>query len=137
MISRIGLALGFAALVTFSVPVFAQSAPDAGATAEAAAKAGAAKAKRTAKKKMAAKNAGEIVLVNARSAAVTGVSVTSAAGKSVGKLKKPLEPGKKLSIKLPKNSGCTFAINASFADDAEFDQADVDLCADKTVRFTE
>lgn len=142
MISRIGLAVGFAALVTLSAPVLAQTAPapDAETAAEAAggaATAAAAKAKRTAKKKVAAKNAGEIVLVNSRSAAVTGVAVTSAAGKNVAKLKKALEPGKKISIKLPKNSGCTFAINASFSDDAEFDQADVDLCADKTVRFTE
>ncbi|MCZ8374940.1 MAG: hypothetical protein O9342_06155 [Beijerinckiaceae bacterium] len=84
------------------------------------------------------KNAAEIVLANARSGAVvTGISVTSAAGKSVATLKKPLEPGKKITIKLPKNSGCTFAVNASFSDDAEFDQTDVNLCMDKTVRFTD
>ncbi|MCZ8186423.1 MAG: hypothetical protein O9308_08585 [Beijerinckiaceae bacterium] len=84
------------------------------------------------------KNAAEIVLANARSGAVvTGLSVTSAAGKSVATLKKPLEPGKKITIKLPKNSGCTFAVNASFSDDAEFDQTDVNLCTDKTVRFTD
>ncbi|WP_284178739.1 hypothetical protein [Rhabdaerophilum sp. SD176] len=84
------------------------------------------------------KNAAEIILTNARSGAVvTGLSVTSAAGKSVATLKKPLEPGKKITIRLPKNSGCTFAVNASFSDDAEFDQTDVNLCMDKTVRFTD
>lgn len=84
------------------------------------------------------KNAVEIVLANARSGAtVTGLSVTSAAGKSVATLKKPLEPGQKITIRLPKNSGCTFTVDASFSDDAEFDQTDVNLCLDKNVRFTD
>lgn len=130
-------ALVSAALVSTSMPALAQQAPAPGAAAEQAAGAAKAKVKRVAKKKVPAKNASEIVLANARTAVVTDVSVTSAAGKSVATLKKPLEPGKKITIRLPKNSGCTFAINASFSDDAEFDQSEVNLCTDKTVRFTE
>lgn len=107
----------------------AQQANDGNAPAAAAA--------RTAQKKLP-KNATEIVLLNGRSGAVvTGVTVVNAAGKSVAGLKKPLEVGKKIAIRLPKNAGCTFAINASFSDDAEFGQTDVNLCADKTVRFTD
>lgn len=134
MIFRSSLAVAVVALMSLSAPVFAQQAPAPGAEAAAAAPA---RAKRAAKKKVAAKNASEIVLVNGRGAVVTAVSVTSAAGKQVAALKKPLEGGKKISIKLPKGAGCTFAINASFSDDAEFDQSEVNLCTDKTVRFTE
>ena len=134
MMFRSSLALAAVALLAVSAPVFAQQAPAPGAEQAAAAPA---KAKKAAKKKVAAKNASEIVLVNGRGAVVTAVSVTSAAGKQVAALKKPLEAGKKISIKLPKGAGCTFAINASFSDDAEFDQSEVNLCTDKTVRFTE
>ena len=139
MVSKIGLIAGFTVLLAVSAPVLAQTAPVAEEATEAAA--GAAKKAATraagAAKKKAAKNATEIVLTNARQANVTGVSVTNAEGKAVAALKKPLAPGKKISLKLAKNAGCTVSVNASFSDDAEFDQTDVDLCADKNVRFTD
>lgn len=121
----LGLALGVPAL-----PASAQQAP----APEAAP---AAPAKKRVARRAAPKNASEIVLNNTRGAAVTALSVTSAAGKNVATLKRPLDPGKKLSIRLPKNSGCVFAINAQFSDDAEFDQAEVNLCTDKVVRFVD
>ena len=132
---------GLASIVLFvslaGSPAFAQQSNESAAAPPPAAAAPAQRAQRAAQRKLP-KNAAEIVLANARSAAVvTGISVTSAAGKSVATLKKPLEAGKRITIKLPKNSGCTFSINASFSDDAEFDQTDVNLCADKTVRFTD
>lgn len=129
-----GLASLIIALSLGAGTALAQQAP----AADPAAAPARPKAAPKAKKKAPAKNATEAVLTNARSgAAVTGVSITSSGGKSVGGLKKPLEAGKKISIKLPKNAGCTFSINASFSDDAEFDQTDVNLCADKNVRFTD
>lgn len=124
------------AVVALSSPALAQQAPAPGAAIEQSAPAPA-RAARAAKKKVAAKNATEIVIVNGRTAVVTGVSVTSTTGKAAATLKKPLEPGKKIALKLAKGAGCTFAINASFSDDAEFDQSEVNLCLDKTVRFTE
>lgn len=84
-----------------------------------------------------AKNATSFTLINARSVAVTGLSVTSAAGKNVAALRAQLAPGKRIAFKIPANSGCLFTVNASFADDAEFDQSEVDLCADKNVRLTD
>lgn len=84
------------------------------------------------------KNATEAVFTNARTGAVvTGATLTSAQGKAAGGLKTPLEPGKKISVRLPKNAGCVFALNASFSDDAEFEQTEINLCADKNVRFTD
>jgi hypothetical protein len=115
---KFAFAAGIAALLT-AAPALAQQAPA------------------PSKKKQAAKNATEIVVVNNRGAVVTGLQVTSAAGKNVAALKKPLEPGKKISLKLPKGAGCTFAVNAAFSDDAEFDQTEVNLCTDKTVRFVD
>lgn len=124
----------FALVLALSLPFAAHAqqapAPDA-AKVQAAAK------KRAPKAKTPPKNASELVLVNARSAAVTGLALTNAAGKNLAVLKKPLEPGKKISFKLPAKSGCLFTIDASFADESPFDASEVDLCIDKTVRFTD
>ena len=83
------------------------------------------------------KNASEVVLTNARTVAVTGVAIADGKGKRMGSLKKPLDAGKKLTIKLPAKAGCLFTINAAFADNADFEQTEVDLCVDKQVRFTD
>lgn len=134
MAFKTGLAAAFLAFAALSTSVQAQQAPAPGAEAAAPA---AQRAVRTAKKKAAAKNATEVVFLNARSGAVvTGATLTSAGGKTAG-LKQPLAPGKKVSVKLPKGAGCVFALNASFSDDGEFDQTEVNLCTDKTVRFTD
>lgn len=132
MVSKTGLAL-VAALMGIGIAQAqtAPPAPDAGAAASET------KKRVPKKKKQAAKNATEVVFVNGRQAVVTGATVISAAGKTVATLKRPLEPGKRAAFKLPKGAGCTFGINASFSDDAEFDQTDVNLCADKTVKFTD
>lgn len=104
-------------------------APDAPAVSQAAPKAKAAMA--------AQKNATEVVVSNARTVALTGLSINNGEGKAITTLKKPLEPGKKISLKLAAKAGCTFVVNASFADEAEFEETQVDLCADKNLRFKE
>lgn len=83
------------------------------------------------------KNASEAIVVNARSVAVTGLEITTAKGEKVGTLKKALEPGQQISFKFRPRNGCVFTVNASFADEAEFDAAEQDLCLDKTIRFTD
>jgi hypothetical protein len=83
------------------------------------------------------KNASEAIVVNGRSAAVTGLEITSAKGEKVGTLKKALEPGKRIAFKFRPRNGCVFTIAASFADDAEFEPTEQDLCIDKTIRFTD
>lgn len=80
------------------------------------------------------KNATELVLTNARPATVTGFEL-SREGKKFAAIKKPLEAGKKITIKLPKNAGCEFVVNVAFSDEAEFEETQVNLCADKTVRL--
>jgi hypothetical protein len=63
------------------------------------------------------KNASELVLTNARPATLTGFEV-SRDGKKFATLRKPLEAGKRVTIKLPKNADCEFVVNAAFADEA-------------------
>ena len=127
------LAAGFAAL---SVPAGAQQAPAPGA-APAAAEGAARSAPRRAARRTPAKNATEFVLENTRSSPVTGLALVNPAGLDAGKLRQPLAPGKKVSIKLAKNAGCTFSLQVSFEDGAEFEPSDVNLCTDKTVRLTD
>ena len=140
---KLRLGLAAAAAMMLAAPALAQApalpnpADEAGAAATDAAKAGAGRAVGAAKKRAAAKNATEVVFVNNHSTALTGATVSNDAGKVIAAVKKPLGAGKRLAVKLPKNAGCVFTIQASFAGEAEFDPAQVDLCADKTVRFTE
>lgn len=82
------------------------------------------------------KNATELVLTNARTATLTGFEL-SRDGKKFAAIRKPLEAGKKVTIKLPKKAGCEFVVNAAFSDEAEFEETQVNLCADKTVRLTD
>ena len=107
-------ALALAAL--FSAPALAQQAPKA---------------------KPLPKNASEIVIINARPATVTGLELANAEGKKVVALKKPIEANKKATLRLPKKAGCTFVVNVAYSDDAEFEETQVNLCADKTVRLTD
>ena len=127
---------GFACCVALILPILslpgtalAQQAPEAPAIQ--------APKLRAPKAKAVPKNASEAIVTNTRASAVTGLSITNAAGKSLASLKKPLEAGKKISFKLPAKSGCVFSVNASFADDSEFEPAEVNLCIDKNIRFTD
>lgn len=126
LIATLGLALALPA---------ASAAQDA--TAPVAATAAKAKAKARAKAKATPKSATSAIVTNARTSAVTGLQITNSAGKVMGSIKKPLEAGKKITLTLPKKAGCLFTVNASFADDSEFDPSEVDLCVDKNVRFTD
>lgn len=85
----------------------------------------------------APKNASEALVVNGRSVAVTGLEISSAKGEKVGTLKKALEPGKRISFKIRPRNGCVFTIAAAFADGAEFEPTEQDLCMDKTIRFVD
>jgi hypothetical protein len=83
------------------------------------------------------KNASEAIVTNARTVAVTGLEITTSKGEKVGTLKKALEPGKKISFRFRPRNGCIFTVNASFADESEFDATEVDLCTDKNIRFVD
>jgi len=85
----------------------------------------------------AAKSASEVVLVNARAATLNGLSLTNASGQSVGGISQPIASGKSMRVKLAKGAGCVSTVEASFDDETAADPAQFDVCADKTVRFTD
>lgn len=134
---RISKALLVAAscLMLGTAPTLAQTAADV----EQAAPAVAAKVKAKAKKKAApkGKHAGAISIVNARADAVAAVSITNAKGKVVASVKKAIAPGKKVGVAIPGGNGCDFTVAARFGDGTEFEPTPVNLCRDKTLRFTD
>ncbi|WP_162820178.1 hypothetical protein [Microvirga calopogonii] len=82
-----------------------------------------------------AKPASAVLVTNAREVAVTDVTV-EAGGKTV-RLAKPLAPKAKTTLKLPKMSGCTVTVAATFEDESTADLSEFDVCKDKNVRFTD
>lgn len=129
-----GLLIAASCLMLGSAPVLAQSAEDVEKVAPAAT----AKVKAKAKKAVAkGKNASEVVVLNARGDEIVAVTLTTAKGKTIAVVKKSLPAGKKHAMKLPGGSGCEFTVNARFADGTEFDPTPVNLCTDKTLRFTD
>lgn len=127
------------ALLALSIPAQAQQAPAPEDEAPVAAPAAPAArpAARAARRKATAKNATQVVFQNSRASAVTAITLTGAGGKPSSMLKTALAPGKKVTVKLRKNAGCTFSLDASFDDEAPFEPTQVDLCVDKTINFTE
>lgn len=89
------------------------------------------------KAKAAPKNATEALIINARSVALTGLTLSNNQGKPVATQKAKIAPGKRATLKLPKKAGCSFIVSVAFEDGAEFDEAELNLCTDKTIRLTE
>ena len=81
----------------------------------------------------------QIKITNMRAAPLTTFEVATTGDQSrlVGKLDKPLAPGKSASIKLNKPNGCNYFVLAKFSDDAESDAESMDLCKERTIRLTE
>jgi hypothetical protein len=126
-----------ACLLLGAAPALAQSAEDvekAPPAAEAAPKVKAKAKKRVAPK---GKHAAEVMVQNARADGITAVTLTTAKGKSIAVVKKSLPAGTKHAMKLPAGSGCDFTVSARFADGTELDPTPVNLCNDKTIRFTD
>jgi len=87
----------------------------------------------------AAKPPGEIKITNMRAAPLTTLEIATSGDQPrlVAKLAKPLAPGKSVSLKLNKPSGCSYFVMAKFEDEVESDNDGVDLCKDKVLRLTE
>ncbi len=79
--------------------------------------------------------ASTVVITNAREVAATDISV-DVDGQTV-RLAKPLAPKAKATLKLPKMSGCVVAVAAAFEDESTAELPELDVCKDKTVRFTD
>jgi hypothetical protein len=83
----------------------------------------------------ALKPASALSVSNAR--AVPALEVVIGAGEKTVALSKPLAPNAKATLKLPKLSGCTVSVSATFADESVVELDDFDVCKEKTIRFTD
>lgn len=81
----------------------------------------------------------QITVTNMRSAPLTTFEIATIGdpARLVGKLAKPLAPGKSATVKLNKPAGCSYYVLARFGDDVETDAEDMDLCRDRVIRLTE
>ena len=85
-----------------------------------------------------AQRATEVVVVNARADAVSQFTLTDSNGQAMAQLKNPLPGGKQARFRFRQGGApCQLTVNATFADGTSVDSETVDVCKDKTIRFTD
>jgi hypothetical protein len=87
----------------------------------------------------AARAPAELTIVNARTATLTAfeIATTGDQPRLVGKLTKPLAPGKSVKLKLNRPTGCSFFVLARFDDETDNDSESANLCGEKQIRLTD
>lgn len=80
-----------------------------------------------------------VMVTNARGIMLTVFEIASTGDspKLVGKIDKPLAPGKSVKVALKGAKGCEYYVLARFDDDSEANSEAMDLCREKTIRLTE
>ena len=76
-----------------------------------------------------------VVITNSRGVQATDVAV-GANGQTV-RLSKPLAPKAQATLRLPKMAGCMVVVAARFEDEAASELSELDVCKDRTIRFTD
>lgn len=76
-----------------------------------------------------------IAISNASPNVLSGLEV-SGDGKSA-RLSKPVAPQKKAVLKLPAFKSCTVSVSATFEGQAASEASELDICKEKSIRFTE
>src|SRR4051812_10490542 len=76
-----------------------------------------------------------VTVINASAKTVTGVVIS--AGDKTATLSKPLAPKARASVKLPKLKGCTVSVAATFEGGGKSDTDALDVCKEKSIRFTD
>ncbi len=76
-----------------------------------------------------------VTVINATANTVTGVVIT--AGDKTAKLSKPLAPKARATVRLPKVKGCTVSVAATFEGGGKSDADTLDICKEKSIRFTD
>jgi hypothetical protein len=131
MSPRLSGAAAFVAVLFITLPCFAQAGsatapPDAGIVTTAKSKAGA----------KAPRPAPAVIITNGRSHAATEVVIVGDDDKTT-KLSKRVPPKGKVTVKLPKLTGCTVHVAATFEGEGEVEFGELDICTEKTLRFTD
>ena len=90
------------------------------------------------KKKKAAKIPTAVMVENRHGVDLVELSIAQAGAesKAIVTLKKPIPPGKTVSVPVKGLKSCLVSVAATFADQADSD-SEVDVCADKLIRFIE
>ncbi len=83
----------------------------------------------------ARKPASALIITNARAVPAAEVAVRVSQGAVT--LTRPLAPGAKATLKLPKMTDCIVSIFAMFEDESVVDVEEFDICREKTIRFTD
>ncbi len=83
----------------------------------------------------ARKPASALIITNAR--AVPAANVAVRVGQGAVTLTRPLAPGAKATLKLPKITDCMVSIFAMFEDESVVDVEEFDICRKNTIRFTD
>lgn len=78
----------------------------------------------------------QIPVENRRAAVLTELVINAEDGKTIARLAKPLEAGKRATLRLTRAKGCTVSVAARFDDEAESD-GQVNLCTERVLRFVE
>ena len=76
-----------------------------------------------------------LVVTNARAVPATEMAVRF--GQGAVSLQRPLAPGAKATLKLPKMTDCMVSVSAVFADESIIDVEELDICREKTIRLTD
>jgi hypothetical protein len=126
MSTRLPGAVAFALLVLIAGPAAAQTAPEADAPAPSA----------KGKAARAPKPAQAVIVTNARNGTATEVVITGDDEKTT-KVAKKIPPKGKLTVKLPKQAGCLVQVAATFEGEGEVEFGELDICKEKTIRFTD
>jgi hypothetical protein len=81
------------------------------------------------------KPASALVITNARE--VPAIDVAIGANGQTVRIAKPLASKAKITLKLPKMSGCMVAVSATFEDESAAELGEFDVCQDSTIRLTD
>ncbi len=86
-----------------------------------------------------AKPPAQITVTNMRAVPLTLFEIATGGDQPrlVGKIAKPLAPGKSIAVKLNKPAGCSYFVLARFDDAVETDAEGMNLCKDNVIRLTE
>ena len=76
-----------------------------------------------------------VVITNSREVQAAEVAI-GANGQTV-RLAKPLAPKAQATLRLPKMAGCMVVVAAVFEDEATSEHSELDVCRDRTIRFTD
>jgi hypothetical protein len=122
--------VAFALFVLVAGLVAAQQAGAAPPGADAPAPSAKGKAARTARPAQA------VIVTNGRNGTATEVVITGDDDKAT-KVTKKLPPKGKLTVKVPKQAGCLVQVAATFENEGEVEFGELDICKEKTIRFTD